>query len=91
MSEINLSETVLEFEVNLEAGFFVRLDKVEQARVLAVAEEDDISVAEAICCMVDDGSLQAERVNLNTSLSTTYGDSDAASSAFLNLKPTRIN
>ena len=43
MSENNLSETVLEFEVNLEAGFFVRLDKVEQARVLAVAKEDDLT------------------------------------------------
>ena len=91
MSENNLSETVLEFEVNLEAGFFVRLDKVEQARVLAVAKEDDLTVAQAICCMVDDGSLQAERVNLNSFLNTIIGGSKAPSEAFLELKPNVLN
>ena len=90
MSENNLSETVLEFEVNLEAGFFVRLDKVGQARVLAVAKEDDLTVAQAICCMVDDGSLQAERVNLNSFLNTIIGGSKAPSEAFLELKPNEL-
>ena len=40
--------------------------------------------------MVDDGSLQAERVNLNSFLNTIIGGSKAPSEAFLELKPNEL-